>query len=103
MPRSLELKTRYRRSESVAHRQIADEVLLVPIRTDPGQNLKIYTLNKTAAAIWDWLDGERDLSQLLVLLCGRFQVEEGTALRDLEDCCLDLEAFGAIERVGDRP
>lgn len=99
MPRSLDPKTRYRRSESVAHRQIADEVLLVPIRTDPGQKVKIYTLNRTAAAIWEWLDGERDLSQLLVLLCGRFEVQEQAARNDLEACCQDLEAFGAIERV----
>jgi hypothetical protein len=101
MPRSLDPKTRYRRSESVAHRRIADEVLLVPIRTDPGQKVKIYTLNRTAAAIWEWLDGERDLGQLLELLCRRFEVQKETARRDLDACCLDLEAFGAIERVGD--
>ena len=38
-------------------RKIGDECILVPIRQGVGDLESIYTLNETAARIWELLDG----------------------------------------------
>lgn len=88
-----------RRSASVAHRVIDEEVLLIPIRTDPRQELGVYTLNRTAAFLWRLLDEERTVHDLANRVCDRFEVAPGRALDDVMAWCRELMAFGAIERV----
>jgi len=96
--------SRFRRSESVAHRRIEDEVLLIPIRSDPKQGLSVYSLNPTASLLWDLLDGSRTVQQLVTTLCERFEVGPEQARRDVETFCNDLLDCGAIEAMpADRP
>ena len=47
---------------NIVDRNIAGEVILVPIRNNVGDLESIYTLNETAARIWELLDGVRDRS-----------------------------------------
>ena len=95
----LEPGCRLRRTDSVAHRVIDDEVLLIPIRTDPRQELGVYTLNRTAAFLWNLLDQERTVGDLADCLCARFEVAPDRARSDVAACCQELMSFGAIEKV----
>ncbi len=92
---------RYRRSEGVAFRQVADEVLIVPIRTAPSQKVQFFSLNPTAARLWDWLQTERDLSELTQLMCEHYEVSPDRARADVEACCQHLLDLGAIEVAGE--
>jgi hypothetical protein len=87
---------RFRHSEEVASRKILDEVLLVPIRTSSKQKLGVYTLNETAAWLWEKMDGSVTCAQLVDAMTGRFEVDPGQARRDVEVLCRDLLSCGAI-------
>ena len=97
MSQELSPKVILSQSGSVAFRRIEDEILLVPIRTDARQKLGIYTMNKTAAAVWELLDGKRNLKELVRAFCERFDVAENLAFRDIETCCRELLQAGVIE------
>ena len=88
-------ESRFRKTDQVAARRIDDEVLLVPVRTDPRQKLGIYTLNRTAAFIWEQLDGSSP-EELVEQVCARFQVSPEVARKDLAtilDHLLDMQAI----------
>lgn len=91
---------RYRRSDRVAFRQVADEILIVPIRSEPSQKVQFFSLNPTAARLWVWLERERDLDQLTRLVCDHYEVSADRARADVEACCRQLLDLGAIEVVG---
>lgn len=97
LPLNLELTDRFRRSESVAHRRIDDEVLLIPIRSDPREGLAVFSLNVTASLLWDLLDGRNDVAALVAAICERFEVSEDRARQDVEAYCQQLLECGAIE------
>ena len=99
MQERLEPGSRFRRSGSVAQREIHDEVLIIPIRSDPSDKLGVYTLNRTAAFVWGLLDGERTLDELVDVLCERFEVEPERARIDIEACCRELLECGVLERA----
>jgi hypothetical protein len=99
MQERLEPGSRFRRSESVAQRVICDEVLIIPIRSDPSDKLGVFTLNRTAAFIWELLDGRRTLEDLRVALCAHFEVGPERARVDIETCCSELLECGVLERA----
>ena len=96
MPARIDPEDRFRHSEEVASRKILGEILLVPIRTSSKQKLGVYTLNETAAWLWEKMDGSVSCAQLVDAMTGRFEVESGQAQKDVEVLCQDLLSFGAI-------
>ena len=50
----------YRKDPSIVARQIAGEMILVPIRQNVGDLESIYLLNETALFAWQLLDGITD-------------------------------------------
>jgi hypothetical protein len=100
MQERLEPGSIFRRSDSVAQRVICDEVLIIPIRNHPSDKLGVYTLNRTAAFIWELLDGSRTLEDLRKALCTHFEVEPERARADIEACCCELLECGVLEMAG---
>jgi hypothetical protein len=96
MPARIDPEDRFRHSEEVASRKIADEVLLVPIRTSAQQKLGVYTLNETASWLWEMMDGSVTCAQLTDAMTERFKVGFERAKKDVEVLCQDLLSFGAI-------
>ena len=54
----------YTKSDSIVFRKIADEFILVPIRQNVGDLESIYTLNETAARIWELIDGKIKVKEI---------------------------------------
>ena len=92
-------KKRWKQSERVASRRIGEELLLVPIRSDPSQPMGVYNLNPTAATLWESLAGGKTLDELVDALVDRFEVDEARARADAQTCCEDLLTMDAIETV----
>ena len=86
----------YHHDPSMVARNIAGEVILVPIRNKMGDLDSIYTLNETAGFIWDNLDGVRTLAEVCDALVAEFDVEAEQAERDLLELVTQLEAVQAI-------
>ncbi len=73
----------YQQDPSIVSREIAGEVILVPIRNNVGDLESIYTLNETAARIWALLDGEHTLADVRDAIVAEFEVEADEAEADL--------------------
>lgn len=94
---------RYMRTSTVISRQIAGELVLVPI-IPPGQSsgpatANFYVLNSTAELLWERLAAPADENELAVQLVDRFDVDEAAARSDVAGFLKDLLETGAIVQV----
>ena len=68
-------------SENVVARKIEGEVVIIPLVAGVGDlEDELYTLNPTGQAIWQNLDGQRTLRDVVALLANEFDAR----LADLE-------------------
>ncbi len=84
----------FRQRPDMVTREIAGEVLLVPVRGKLAQLQRIFVLNPVGAFIWRRLDGERDLAAIHRGLVDYFEVTGGEAEADM------FEYLGALEEAG---
>lgn len=90
------LQRRYARDSDFVFRQIADEIILLPIRKNLGDLESIYTLNEVAARVWELLDGRRTLEEVRNLIVAEFEVTPEVVEADLEEFLRHLEEIGAV-------
>ena len=89
----------YERDPSIIARDIAGEMILVPIRKSVGDLESIYTLNETAAFVWERFDGDHTLAEVRDAVMEEFEVELGVVKADLLELVVQLEQVGAVRRV----
>ena len=81
-------------SENVIAREIGDDILIVPIvagMVDGDDSL--YTLNPTARAIWNHLDGKNTLEQVIKILSQSYETP-GDEIKE--------DVYGFIQEMIDR-
>ncbi len=81
---------------AIVARQIAGEMILVPIRQNVGDLESIYLLNETALFAWQLLDGAHTLADIRDQVAQEYQVDELHAGQDLLELIADLERVGAV-------
>jgi hypothetical protein len=86
----------YFKSDSIVFRKIGDEFILVPIRHDVGDLDSIFTLNETAARIWELIDGKRTLREIKNMMVEEFDVMPAAAANDLIEHLQQLEGIKAV-------
>lgn len=89
----------YVKDPSIVYREIAGEAILVPIRRNVADMESVYTLDSVGADIWELIDGDRTLSEILDLLLGEYDVDVAVLSKDLDEFFGQLEAIGAIRPV----
>ena len=73
MEQEISLNSAYAPSEDVVAREIEGEIIIVPLVSGIGDmEDDIFTLNETGRAVWDLLDGERTLKDVVEALCSEF-------------------------------
>lgn len=97
MSRVDKLNMVFRKDPNIVSRQIAGEVILVPVRRRLGDVECIYALNEVASHVWERLDGDTSLEVLLADLVAKFEVSTDEAERDLLGLVEHLKEAGAIE------
>ena len=93
------LQTIYQHDPSIVSRSIAGEMILVPIRKNVGDMENIYTLNETAARVWELIDGRRSLAEVQQHMVNEFEVEPAQAEDDLLELLDSLLEEGALVKV----
>ena len=64
-------------SDDVVAREIEGEIIIVPLVAGIGDSDdELYTLNETAQAIWQKLDGRRTLGEVAAALTQEFEVPQ---------------------------
>jgi hypothetical protein len=95
----MNLSSIYRKKEDIVTRQIADETLLVPIRSHLADMQRLFALNKVGEYIWQQLDGKRNLKEIHKGIMANFNVEKDRAGSDIQEFISQLMDAGIIEEV----
>jgi ribulose-5-phosphate 4-epimerase/fuculose-1-phosphate aldolase len=86
------------RSLSVAARLLEEEmVIMCPLSS------KLFVLNPVGTAIWNALDGGKELGEVVrSRICTEFEVEYETAMADAKEFLQQLAEHGVVV-IGDEP
>lgn len=84
----------YIRGKDIISRNIAGETILVPIKGNLADMQNIFTLNQVGAFIWDRLEGEKRLADILECLLADFDTTREQATADM------LEFIGQVTEAG---
>ena len=77
MKANVTLDTIYTPSEDVVARKIEGEIIIVPLVAGMGDtDDELFTLNETGKAIWERLDGQRSLQDVVGELAAEFEAAE---------------------------
>jgi hypothetical protein len=83
-------RVRYRRSGHVVRREIADEVLLVPVHGGVADLQRVFALNDVGGFLWDCLSEPATPDELVAAVTAAFEVEPAVAHGD---CAAFLDAL----------
>ena len=83
---SISIDTIVKKSENIVFRKIQDEYILVPIVASAADVESIFNLNETGAAVWERIDGIKNLSEIIEDIKSEYESED----KKLED---DVMAF----------
>jgi hypothetical protein len=86
----------FKKSDAMVFRKIGDEYILVPVRQGVGDLESIYTLNETAARIWELLDGTAKGAEIRDKMAQEFDVTPEEAEKDLVHHLKELASIQAI-------
>ena len=86
----------YEKSDAVVFRKVGNEFILVPIKQSVGDLDNLYTLNETAARIWEMIDGERAVRAIKEKIVEEYEVTAEQAEEHLVEHLLQLAEIGAI-------
>jgi hypothetical protein len=92
----------YSKGKDLVTRCVAGETIIVPVRSGIGDLNSIYTLNEVSTAIWEMIDGETSVSQIIEAVCNEYDVPVDEAEKDTLDFLNSLDQAGLIRRCEDR-
>ena len=91
METKVKLDIAYSPSENVVFREIDGEAIIVPLSAGIGDmEDALFSLNETGKAIWNLLDGKKDLKQVAKDLSAEFE----TPVEDVEN-----DVVGFVEEL----
>ena len=86
----------YEKDNSMVARQVAGEMILVPIRQNVGDLAHMYTLNDVASHIWQLINGGTTVDDIVSVMTQEYEVEAQQAEADVIEFLSQLEEIGAI-------
>lgn len=76
----------FKKNNQIVTRDIAEEVILVPVRQRLSDLNCLYVLeNKVSKRIWQLIDGKTALKDIVKKIVGEFEAEEAKVTSDLTD------------------
>jgi len=78
-------------------REIAGETILVPVRQKAADLESLYTLNETAARIWELIDGTCTLEEIRDQVMLEYDAGIEEVWQDITELIVQLREIEAIE------
>lgn len=75
----------YRKKENLVARKIGEEYILVPIINSIAEMDRLYTLNEVGSFIWEQIDGQNSINDIIYSVTSQFEVNEMIAREDVID------------------
>jgi hypothetical protein len=89
-------KAIYKKNPDFVSRNIAGELVLIPIRRQLQGINCIYSINETGSRMWELIDGKNSADEIRDRLCAEFEVETSTLEQDLGALFGQLREIKAI-------
>ena len=70
-------------SESIVTRKTGNEYVLVPVTNNIADMTSVYTLNDTAAFIWEHIDGKRSVGDIIKVVTAEYDIDMSSAEADV--------------------
>jgi methyltransferase-like protein len=86
-----------KKNPDMVARVIDDETILMPIYKTSDDINCIYTLNKSAAFIWDAIDGKKTIDQIKGLVFKKFDSTPGEIDKEMAGLLKDLKEIKAVK------
>ena len=77
------LNSIFSQSASIVTRKTGNEYVLVPITNNIADMNSVYTLNETAAFIWELIDGKRSVEEIIIKLTNEYDIDKQNAESDV--------------------
>ena len=84
------------KEDNCVTREIAGETIIVPIKGRVGDLDSIYTLNEVGTMIWQLIDGQRNIDQIVQAVRETYNVESEEVTKDAVNFLSSLENAGLI-------
>jgi hypothetical protein len=86
----------FKKNPKILTRTTEDEITLLPIEASFDQENKIYTLNESAAYVWQLIDGRRTLGDIKKAILKEFDATEEELSKGLNKILEDLKRLGYL-------
>ncbi len=84
MAKKINILSVYAPSDKVVARQIEGELIIVPLTAGIGDmEDDLFTMNETGKAIWEMLDGKRNLQKVISELSAEFEASAAEIEKDV--------------------
>ncbi|HNR40716.1 MAG TPA: PqqD family protein [Bacteroidales bacterium] len=70
-------------SPDIVTRKTGNEYVLVPLANNIADMNRLFTLNESGAFIWELIDGEKNIREIVERFTEEFDIESETATRDV--------------------
>ncbi len=91
------LKSVPSRSSSVVTRKTGSEYVLVPVTNNIADMNSVYTLNETGAFLWELIDGENNIEDMIEALIREYDIDEETATADVFEFINEMNKYLIIK------
>lgn len=89
----MDLQTLSNLKSKFVARQVADELVIVPLSNNVAQMNELFTLNQTGKFIWDHANSEATVENLSNRMCTEFDISIDIAKKDIEDFLLQMDVL----------
>lgn len=88
-----DLKSVPLRSPSVVTRKTGNEYVLVPVAGNIADMNSVYTLNDTGAFLWELIDGENNVEDMVEALIREYDIDEQSATNDVLEFLTEMRRY----------
>ena len=85
------------RSSAVVTRKTGSEYVLVPVTNNIADMNSVYTLNQTGAFLWELIDGENNIEDMIEALIREYDIAEETATADVFEFINEMKKYLIIK------
>jgi hypothetical protein len=91
----------YAKDADLVTRNVVGETIIVPVKSNVGDLDSIYTLNELGTMIWELIDGQKTVNQIVEEICISYDVSPEEARKDSLEFLDSLEEAGLIRSRAD--
>jgi hypothetical protein len=85
-------------SPDIVTRKTGNEYVLVPVANNIADMNSVYTLNETGAFIWDLINGNRNIEEIIKALTEEYDINQQSASEDVISLIKNMSNYLIINK-----